>query len=82
MKYPLPQQRFGNLHKLGKITVPYGGSTRYEQFHPGVDIANAKGTPIKAPASGVVTDAVGGKVLLTTVTPLARTTGASLRELR
>jgi murein DD-endopeptidase MepM/ murein hydrolase activator NlpD len=73
MKQPLPQQRYSNLSKLGNITVPYGGSTRYEQFHPGIDIANVKGTPINAPASGVVTpinapasgvvtDAVGGKV--------------------
>lgn len=55
-------QKFPNMTKLGKITTPYGGDTRYEQFHPGVDIANAKGTPIPAPVDGQVVRAVGDKV--------------------
>jgi len=50
-------ERFKNL---GAITTPYGGSTRYEQYHPGVDIANKPGTPIKAFTGGTVTDARSG----------------------
>ena len=42
--------------KLGTVTVPYGGSTRYEKFHPAVDIANKIGTPLQAFTSGVVTE--------------------------
>lgn len=56
---PVIPQQFSNL---GKITVPYGGQTAYENFHPAVDIANTKGTPIKAPVSGVVNKVVSGKV--------------------
>jgi len=54
---PMP----GNFSNLGKMTVPYGGSTRYEKMHPGVDIANAIGTPIGAFAGGTVSQVVGGK---------------------
>lgn len=57
-----PRQQYPGLAGLGKVTVPYGGKTLYEAFHPGVDVANTKGTPIKAPVSGVVTKSVGGKV--------------------
>jgi murein DD-endopeptidase MepM/ murein hydrolase activator NlpD len=57
-----PKKQFPNLTKLGKITTPYGGSTRNEKFHPGVDIANAKGTPIESPVDGKVVHAVGGKM--------------------
>ena len=56
------QRRFQNLAGLGKVTVPFGGKTAYENFHPAVDIANVRGTPIAAPVSGRVIDAVGGKV--------------------
>lgn len=49
---PNPQQRFV---RLGKITAGYGDQTRQEAFHPGIDIAAASGTPIKAPIDGVVT---------------------------
>lgn len=51
----------GGYRPLGKVTVPYGGSTRYEAFHPGIDLANAIGTPIPALRSGIVTQVVGGK---------------------
>jgi len=56
-----PQRKFPNLVGLGKITTPFGGQTKYEKFHPGIDIANAKGTPIKAPVSGQVVSAEGSK---------------------
>ena len=59
MRGPNPQQRFKNLG-LGAVTVPYGGSTEQEKFHPGVDIANKSGTPIHAPVSAVVTKVDGG----------------------
>jgi len=55
-------KQFPNVTKLGKVTTQYGGKTRYENFHPGLDIANAKGTPIPAPVDGTVVHAVGDKV--------------------
>lgn len=54
-------KRFPQLTGLGKVTTPWGGDTRYEKFHPGIDIANNIGTPIKAPVSGQVVNAVGDK---------------------
>lgn len=44
----------------GRITSPYG--SRKGGFHPGVDIGNARGTPIVAAASGVVIEVVRGCV--------------------
>lgn len=49
------------FNQLGTETTKWGDSTRYEKFHPGIDIANAIGTPIKAFAPGVVSAAVSGK---------------------
>lgn len=43
------------ISSLGTITTPYGGSTRYERFHPGVDIANKPGTAISSFTPGTVT---------------------------
>ena len=40
--------------KLGVVTTPFGGKTRYENKHLGIDIANKEGTPIPAFASGKV----------------------------
>lgn len=59
MRGPGPQNRFRTLG-IGKLTVPYGGSTAEEPVHPGVDFANQMGTPIHAPVDGVVTQADGG----------------------
>ena len=54
---------FQNLAKqLGTITTQWGNSTRYEKFHPGIDIANKIGTPIPAFAGGTVTNIITGKV--------------------
>ena len=53
-----PQPRSANF---GTVTVPYGGSTRYEKFHPGIDIANKIGTPIPASLGGIVREVVTGK---------------------
>lgn len=53
--------KFPKLVGLGRITTPWGGSTNYEKFHPGIDIANAKGTPVKAPVNGQVIHAEGSK---------------------
>lgn len=49
------------LQKLGRISVPYGGSTKYEDYHPAIDIANKYGTPIPFYSSGKVTEVVRGK---------------------
>jgi len=46
---------------LGVVTTPYGGNTNYEGFHPGVDIANKKGTPIPSFTEGVVTEVREGQ---------------------
>jgi|3_EtaG_2_1085321.scaffolds.fasta_scaffold33938_2 murein DD-endopeptidase MepM/ murein hydrolase activator NlpD len=47
--------KYRNIKKLGTITTPYGGNTRGEAVHPGVDIANKEGTPVPALADGVIT---------------------------
>lgn len=39
---------------LGNITTPFGAQTQQEGFHPGIDIANKKGTPVPAFAGGQV----------------------------
>lgn len=49
------------LKDLGTLTTPYGGSTRFEKSHPGIDIANKIGTNIPAFTSGVVKEVVTGK---------------------
>lgn len=61
--FQLPiRRRFPELEsKLGVVTTPVGGQTAYEKFHPGVDIANHKGTPIPPPVSGFVTQVVSGR---------------------
>lgn len=48
-------KKYKNLKLPGVITTKFGGSTRGEKFHPGLDVANASGTPIPAFADGVVT---------------------------
>lgn len=59
MRGPNPVKKFKNLG-LGVMTVPFGGKTREEAVHPGVDFANNMGTPIPATVDGVVTQAEGG----------------------
>jgi murein DD-endopeptidase MepM/ murein hydrolase activator NlpD len=49
------------LSKLGNLTTPFGAKTEQEAFHPGVDIANKKGTPIPAFAGGVVQHVIDGR---------------------
>jgi murein DD-endopeptidase MepM/ murein hydrolase activator NlpD len=46
---------FQTLRKLGNLTTPFGGRTRGEAYHPGIDVANKPGTPIPALAKGMVT---------------------------
>ena len=53
-------KKYTNLAQLGNITTPYGGKTRSEPFHKGVDIANKSGTPIPNMADGVVVSAKTG----------------------
>ena len=43
-----------NLRQIGNVTTPFGGSTRGEAFHPGIDIANRTGTPVPAFADGTI----------------------------
>ena len=43
------------LQLPGRITTPFGGQTRGESFHPGIDVANAPGSPVPAFADGVIT---------------------------
>jgi len=44
----------------GKITTEPGGDTKFQNFHPGIDIANKIGSPVKAYADGIVTRVVDG----------------------
>jgi len=50
-----------NFQDLGPITTPYGGSTNYEAYHPGIDVAMAQGASIPSTVGGKVTEVVGGK---------------------
>ena len=59
MRGPNHANRFNNL---GRITVPFGGKTQQENFHPGVDFANEKGTPVPAIEAGVVVKVDDGHV--------------------
>jgi len=47
---------------MGQVTVPYGGGTKFEKFHPGIDIANKIGSPIQSFTPGKVTEIKGGQV--------------------
>jgi murein DD-endopeptidase MepM/ murein hydrolase activator NlpD len=47
-------QKYKSLRSLGVVTTPFGGKTRGEPVHPGIDIANKPGTPIPAFADGKV----------------------------
>jgi len=47
---------------LGPVTVPYGGSTKYEKSHPGIDIAGPIGKKLNPFAGGTVTDIRTGQV--------------------
>jgi murein DD-endopeptidase MepM/ murein hydrolase activator NlpD len=51
-------QKYKNLTSLGNVTTPFGGKTKGEKFHPGVDVANVQGTPIPALADGQITTVV------------------------
>lgn len=53
--YPTFKKPNNILKRMGNITTPFGGQTRGESFHPGVDIAAPEGTKIPAVTSGVVT---------------------------
>lgn len=53
--------KYPNLKSLGSLTTGYGESTKFEKFHPGVDIANKIGTPLNAFAGGTVISANTGK---------------------
>jgi len=49
--------KFKNINKIvsnGNVTTPYGGQTKDEKFHPGLDIAQKNGTPIKSNIKGKV----------------------------
>jgi len=48
-------QSYNKLKVPGRITTPFGGKTRGEPVHPGLDIANVPGTPIQAFADGQIT---------------------------
>jgi len=48
------KKKYSNIARLGKITTPYMGSTKDEPKHPGIDVANANGTPIKSTTAGRV----------------------------
>lgn len=50
-----------SIKKIGVVTTPYGGSTKYEKFHPGIDIANKIGTPLYSTTGGKVSQVVSGK---------------------
>lgn len=48
-------KKYNNLKLPGNLTTPFGGKTRGEANHPGIDVANKPGTPVPAFADGVIT---------------------------
>ena len=56
-----PQPSSTPKSSFGSVTVPYGGGTKYEKFHPGIDIANKIGTPVPASLGGIVQKVVSGQ---------------------
>lgn len=56
-----PTQQFPQLTSIGRVTTPYGAQTEEEGAHPGVDVANKKGTPIPAFAGGTVMQTINGR---------------------
>lgn len=48
-------KKYNNLRLPGNLTTNFGGTTKGEGFHPGIDVANKEGTPIPSFADGVVT---------------------------
>lgn len=58
---PTQRPRYNLTSPLGSITTKYGGGTRYEKFHPAVDIANKIGTPIPSFTPGKVTEVATGR---------------------
>ena len=50
-----------DVRNLGTLTTDWGDSTRYEKSHPGIDIANKKGTPVGSFVQGTVTNVITGK---------------------
>ena len=57
--YPTFKKPNNLLKQIGNITTPFGGQTRGESYHPGVDIAAPEGTKIPAITPGVVTSVNG-----------------------
>lgn len=49
---PLPQDRFVVVSGFGQRVSPF---TRRQEFHPAIDLAATRGTPVYATADGVVT---------------------------
>jgi len=49
------------LKSVGTQTTNWGESTKYEKFHPGIDVANKIGTPVPSTLGGVVTKIISGK---------------------
>lgn len=59
--YPSGGKLSLDLNKLGTTTTPWGGGTKFENFHPGIDIANKIGTPIPSFSGGTITSVTTGK---------------------
>jgi murein DD-endopeptidase MepM/ murein hydrolase activator NlpD len=47
--------------KIGKLTTPFGAKTEQEKFHPGIDLAAKRGTPLPAFKGGKVVQIITGK---------------------
>lgn len=56
----LPSNTSGLLNK-GKVTTPYGSSTRYEQNHQALDIARGMNAPVYSESGGKVIGVDRGK---------------------
>lgn len=52
---------YNQFVKSGTKTTDYGQSTRFESFHPGIDLANKENTPIPSFTEGVVSEVGQGQ---------------------
>lgn len=56
----MTSNNYNKIKLFGNLTTKFGGKTRDEKVHPGIDIAAPSGTPVPAFTDGVITG-VGAK---------------------
>ena len=57
----VPKQIPMSAKNVGTITTKYGGSTKFEKVHPGIDYTRGIGSPVGSWVGGKVSEIVTGK---------------------